>query len=75
VPLRAILENEYGAVFGPEDILSLTAAYEAALSKLRLIDRKDPMTMTVAKLVIQLAKDGERDPDKLCEGVLNIVRK
>jgi hypothetical protein len=31
--------------------------------------------MTVAKLIIQLAKDGERDPDKLCDGVLNIIRK
>jgi len=26
----------------------LTAAFEAALSKLELVDRKDPMTMTVA---------------------------
>jgi hypothetical protein len=31
--------------------------------------------MTVAKLVIQLAKDGERDPQKLCDGALAILRK
>jgi hypothetical protein len=31
--------------------------------------------MTVAKLIIQLAKDGERDPGKLCDGALNIIRK
>jgi hypothetical protein len=75
VPIRAILESEYGAVLGPEDVASLTAAFDAALSKLRLIDRKDPITMTVAKLIIQLAKDGERDPGKLCDGALNIMRK
>jgi hypothetical protein len=37
------------------------------LSKLGLVDRTDPMTMTVAKLIIQLAKNGERDPQKLCD--------
>jgi hypothetical protein len=31
--------------------------------------------MTVAKLVIHLAKDGERDPQKLCDGALAILRK
>jgi hypothetical protein len=53
VPIRAILENDYPSAFGPEDIANLTAAFEAALSKLGLVDRKDPMTMTVAKLVIE----------------------
>jgi len=38
-------------------------------------DRKVPMTMTVAKVIIQLAKDGERDPKKLCEGALKILGK
>ena len=75
MPIRAILETEYGPVFGPEDVAPLAAAFEAALSKLRLADRKDPMTMTVAKLIIQLAKNGERDPKKLCDGALQILGK
>jgi hypothetical protein len=50
----------------------LTAAFDAALNKLGLVDRQDPVTMTVAKLITQLAKDGERDPEKLCDGVLKI---
>ena len=62
VPIRALLENDYRSAFGPEDIANLTAAFEAALSKVGLVDRKDPMTMTVAKLIIELAKNGERDP-------------
>jgi hypothetical protein len=73
VPIREILKVEYGPVCEPEDVASLTAAFDAALSKLRLVDRKDPITMTVAKLIIQLAKDGERDPKKLCDETLRIL--
>jgi hypothetical protein len=75
VPIRAILENEYGTVFEPDDIAKLTAAFETALTKLGLVDRKDPLTTTVAKLIIQLAKDGERDPNKLCDGALKLLAK
>jgi hypothetical protein len=75
VPIRAMLANEYGPSFQPEEIASLTAAFDAALNKLGLVDRQDPVTMTVAKLIIQLAKDGERDPEKLCDGVLKILGK
>jgi hypothetical protein len=75
VPIREILKVEYGPVFEPEDVASLTAAFDATLSKLRLVDRKDPLTMTVAKLIIQLAKDGERDPKKLCNEALRILGK
>jgi hypothetical protein len=75
VPIRAILEDEDGPVFGPEDIASLTAVFDATLNKLRLTDRKDPMSMTVAKLIIQLAKNGERDPERLRDGVLEILSK
>lgn len=75
MPIRAILESEYGPVFEPEEIANLAAAFEAALSKLRLIDRKDPLTTTIAKLIIQLAQDGERDPKKLCDEALKILGK
>ena len=75
VPIRDILKAEYGPVFEPEELASFTAAFDAALSKLGLVDRKDPMITTVAKLIIQLAKDGERDPKKLCDQALEILHK
>jgi hypothetical protein len=53
----------------------LTAAFEAALSKLGLIDRTDPVTTTVATLIIEVAKTGERDPKKLCDDALKILGK
>ena len=73
VPIRAILENDHA--FGPEDIANLTAAFEAALIRLGLGDRGDPLTTVVAKAIIQLAKNGERDPKKLCDGALQILGK
>jgi hypothetical protein len=73
VPIRAILENDHA--FGPEDVANLAAAFEAALTRLGPIDRGDPLTTVVAKAIIQLAKNGERDPKKLCDGALNILGK
>jgi hypothetical protein len=74
VPIRAILNN-HGPSFEPEDIEQLTAAFEAALSKLGLIDRTDPVTTTVATLIIEVAKTGERDAKKLCDNALKILGK
>jgi hypothetical protein len=34
VPIRAILEKDAGPVFEPEDVANITAAFDAALSKL-----------------------------------------
>jgi len=73
VPLRLILQNDHS--FAPEDIPNLAAAFEAALSKLGLVNRTDPMTAAVAKRIIQLAKEGERDPERLCDGAVTALGK
>jgi hypothetical protein len=44
----------------------MSAAFEAALGKLGLVDRTDPMTTEVVKLIIEFAKQGERNPERLC---------
>jgi hypothetical protein len=74
VPIREILAKEYGASFSPEEVATLAAAFEAALGNLGLVDRKDPATALVAQLVIRLANEGERDPKRLAEKVIGIVR-
>jgi hypothetical protein len=62
--------------FGPEDIAPMSAAFEAALGKLGLADRNDPaITMAIAKLIIQFAKVGERDPERLCALALQQLSK
>jgi hypothetical protein len=37
-------------------------AFEDTLRALKLVDRKDQLTITVARLIIEFAKQGERDP-------------
>jgi hypothetical protein len=78
VPIHALLDDQQeteGVVLSPEDVTAIVTAFDATLSKLGLVDRKDDMTVTVAKVILQVAKDGERDPTKLCERVLNILGK
>src|SRR5262249_8597689 len=60
--------------FGPEDCAKLVAGFESAITQLGLKDRNDPATSLVAKLIIQLAKEGERDPNRLAERATGIVR-
>jgi hypothetical protein len=49
VPIRLFLEHDHS--FGPEDIAKMSAAFEAALGKLGLVDRSDPATHEVAELL------------------------
>ena len=73
MPIRPFLEDDYS--FAPEDITKMSAAFEAALRKLDLVDRTDPMTTEVAKLIIEFAKQGERDPERLCDLTLKQLSK
>jgi hypothetical protein len=40
------------------------------LKSLRLVDRGDIANNVVAQKIIELAKSGERDPERLCQAVL-----
>jgi hypothetical protein len=64
VPIHRLLEKQS---FGPDEIRVLVIAFEGALRALRLVDRPDPATEIVAKKIIELAQQGERDPDRLRE--------
>jgi hypothetical protein len=56
--------------FDPEAVECLTAAYEAALKLLRISNRDDPITETIAQRIIEIAQTGVRDPAKLCAAAL-----
>jgi hypothetical protein len=58
------------ASFSQEDISRMTAAYEAALELLRVTDRSDPLTELIAKKIIEVTRNGERDPAKICARAL-----
>jgi hypothetical protein len=49
----------------PEDANVLIEAFEETLKALQLVNRDDPATMLVAERIIEVAKRGERDPQRL----------
>jgi hypothetical protein len=61
--IHRLLQN---SAFEPEDISRLTTAYERALKQLRLEDRNDPLTETIARHIIEAAQNGEKDPERIC---------
>jgi hypothetical protein len=59
--------------FDPETIKVMTTAYEAARDRLGLTDRSDPLTQLLAKKVIEIAQTGVRDPNQLCDRVVESI--
>jgi CheY-like chemotaxis protein len=57
-----ILQN---VAFDPERIELVAKAYEDTLRSLNLVDRSDPLTELIAKVIFEAAQRGERDPDRL----------
>jgi hypothetical protein len=67
MPIRPYLD---GQKFDPETIRVMGLAFEMALVALRLADRGDPAKEVIAHKIMDLAKAGERDPERLCEAVI-----
>jgi hypothetical protein len=65
--LRASLDDQS---FDPETLRLMGVAFEIALAALRPLNCPDPIREGVARKIIELAKAGERDPERLCEGAL-----
>ena len=59
MPIYRLLQD---GAFDPEEVKSMGAAYEQALVDLGLNDRNDPLTDIVARLIIDVARTGEKDP-------------
>ena len=58
------------AAFNPEQVERMMAAYEAALKKLKLVDRSDPVTELIASKIIEIARSGERSAMAICDRAL-----
>jgi hypothetical protein len=70
----AIYKMLSGGSFNPDAVEALTAAYERACTTLNLVDRTDPLTEIIARMIVERAKRGELDPVRLCEAVLDELR-
>jgi hypothetical protein len=74
VPLQTLVrlvKEDDGGVFDPEDIAVMTTAFERLLADFNLVDRNDPAVMMLAKLVIEIVRSGERDPERIRQQVLS----
>lgn len=72
MPIYRLLEK---SGHSPEDIKVLVAAYELALDQLALRDTTDPFTETVARLIIEVAQTGEKDPARICDTALQSLTR
>ena len=72
MPIRFLLEEDHA--FSPDDVKILVDAFEGTLRALGLTDLEDPSSIKVAKIIVGLAKDGERDAVRLRDLALKFVR-
>ena len=70
MPIRVLLKRH---AFTPEEVKVLIDAFEDTLRTLKLVDREDPLTIMVAKIIVEMAKEGERDPARLRDLALQAV--
>jgi hypothetical protein len=63
VAIYRLLQN---SALEPEHIKRMEEAYERALVVLGLKDRNDPLTESIARLIIEAAQTGEKDPEAIC---------
>jgi len=73
MPIRAFLDGH--STFDPEAIDNMSAALAGALTALGLVGKSDDLTIVVAKKIIELAKAGERNPERLKAAVLKSLRQ
>jgi hypothetical protein len=62
MPINRLLHT---AAFSPEQVKALVSVYEGVLAELNLVARPDPVTELIAKTIIDCAKAGEFDRQKL----------
>jgi hypothetical protein len=72
--LKLVKEQQGGGVFDPETVAVMTTAFDRLLADFKLVDRKDPVVTMLAKLVIEIVRNGARDPDRVCKLVTDRYR-
>lgn len=73
MPTQTVFPNR--SHFGPDEIAVMTAAFEQILLDLKLSNRDDPMVVTLAKLVIELMRNGQHNADELAKQVIEEYRR
>ncbi len=69
----AIVDLFRSTVFDPETVKLLSDAYDKARKSLHDTGQPYIVNEIIAERIISLAKQGERDPDRLCKGALTAL--
>jgi hypothetical protein len=72
MPIRQFLNGEK---FDPETTRIMGIAFAMTCVALQVGDCADDVKKAIANKIIALAHAGERNPDRLCERVVNDVRR
>ena len=72
MPIRIFLDGH--SAFDPEHVQSMSKALADTLTTLGLVGKSDDLTVIIAKKIIELAKAGERDPERLKTETLRSLR-
>jgi len=59
--------------FDPEELILLVDTFENAISDAG-IDRESPTALAAARQIIEIAKQGERDPDRLRDEAIKVFQ-
>ena len=71
MPITSFLN---GVRFDRETTRIMGVAFEMTRVALGIAERRDDINEIVAKTIVELTKQGERNPDLLCEGALKKLR-
>jgi hypothetical protein len=70
VAIYRLLQN---SAFGPDEAERMCVAYERALATLGLIVPSDTVARNLAKLIIETAQTGEKDPKRICAAAVKLM--
>jgi hypothetical protein len=69
----SVIEFFNATAFDPETVTALCDAYDRARASLHDTGQPAIVNEIIAQNLIALAKTGERDPERLCEGALKAL--
>jgi len=61
--------------FDAHAVKAMMDAFDKACVVLRLVDRDDYITESLAKMIVEQARSGERNPDRLCALTLEALKR
>jgi hypothetical protein len=71
MPIRLLLKDDDS--FDLEEVVLLIDAFENAVGEMG-IDREAPTALVAATRIVEIAKQGERDPSRLCDEAIKALQ-